>query len=88
VAAVSFAAAPGERTAEIYVDSQERVLGESKYDFRRLVNLAIDGVLSLIPTARFAAVLILMVVGATVLVLSGVWPVALLVAVGLFWLVG
>lgn len=73
---------------KIYVDSQERVLGQSKYDFRRLVNLAIDGVLSLIPTARFVTLLILMVVGATLLVLGGVWPVAVLVAVGLFWLVG
>jgi hypothetical protein len=35
----------------IAIDTEERVFGETEYHFRRLVNLAIDEVLSLIPRA-------------------------------------
>ena len=73
---------------KIYVDSQERTLGESKYGFRRLVNLAIDGILSLIPTTRFVAVLLLMAVAAVLLVRGGVWPLAVAVTAVILWLMG
>jgi glycosyltransferase involved in cell wall biosynthesis len=72
----------------IAIDSRERVLGESKYDFRRLVNLAIDGILSLIPTGRLAALLALMVGAAVVLVIGGVWPFAALIVAAVVWVVG
>ena len=72
---------------KIPVDSQERVLGESKYDFRRLVNLAIDGILSLIPTARFAVILVLVGIAASVLAWNGVWRLALLSVGGVVWVV-
>jgi glycosyltransferase involved in cell wall biosynthesis len=72
---------------KISVDSQERVLGESKYDFRRLVNLAIDGILSLIPPARFAVILVLVGIAASVLAWNGVWLLALLAVGGVAWVV-
>ena len=63
------------------------MLGESKYDFRRLVNLAIDGILSLIPTVRFAVILGLVVLAASMLVWKGSWVLALLVGGGVVWLI-
>jgi len=72
---------------KIPVHSQERVLGESKYDFRRLVNLAIDGILSLIPTARFAVILVLVGIAASVLAWNGVWLLALLSVGGMVWVI-
>lgn len=71
---------------KVYVDSQERVLGESKYDFRRLVNLAIDGILSLIPTTRFAALLVVAALAAALFVWSGMWPLAAVPIAGALWL--
>ena len=53
----------------ISVDTQERTLGESKYDFRRLVNLAIDAVVSLMTRARLSA----MVAAATMLAGLSFW---------------
>jgi glycosyltransferase involved in cell wall biosynthesis len=72
---------------KIYVDTEERVLGESKYGFRRLVNLAIDGVLSQMPQSRLAMLLVGMGVMAALLVRCGMWPLSLLVAGAMAWLI-
>lgn len=70
----------------IYVDTEERVLGESKYDFRRLVNLAIDAVMSLMTGARLVVVFSIVGAIALLLIAVGLWPLALLVAAGMGWL--
>jgi glycosyltransferase involved in cell wall biosynthesis len=72
---------------KISVDSQERVFGQSKYDFRRLVNLAIDGILSLIPTVRFAVILGLLGLVAGALAWDGWWLPAVLAVGGVVWLI-
>jgi len=71
----------------IYVDTEERVLGESKYGFRRLVNLAIDGVLSQMPRSRLGMLLVGMGVMAALLVRCAMWPLSLLVAGAMAWLI-
>ena len=72
---------------KISVDSRERVFGQSNYDFHRLVNLAVDGILSLIPAVRFAVILGLLVLAASMLVRKGSWVLALLVGGGVIWLI-
>ncbi len=70
---------PEGATVFVPIDTAERVHGESKYDLWRLVNLAIDGVLSLMSRRR---ALILFVISALVGVgLTGIghWVLALLV---------
>lgn len=72
---------------KIYVDTEERVLGESKYGFRRLVNLAINGVLSQIPQSRLAMLLLGMGMMAALFVWGAMWPASLAVAAMMAWLI-
>jgi glycosyltransferase involved in cell wall biosynthesis len=72
---------------KIYVDTEERVFDESKYGFQRLVNLAIDGVLSQMPQSRLAMLLVGMGVMAALLVRCAMWPLSLLVAGAMAWLI-
>jgi glycosyltransferase involved in cell wall biosynthesis len=71
---------------KIDVDTQERFLGESKYDFRRLVNLAIDAVASLMTGARLTVILVVSALVAGLLLRGGWWVLASIVAVGMVWL--
>lgn len=66
----------------ILIDTEERRLGASKYHLRRLVQLAIDAVTSLMTGRRLATVLTLAAVVAGALGQFGYWPLAALVAVG------
>lgn len=72
---------------KIEIDSEERVFGESKYHFRRLVNLAIDAVVSLMSKPRLAVVLFLGGAVAALSIATGLWPLGLLAVVGMGWLV-
>jgi glycosyltransferase involved in cell wall biosynthesis len=72
---------------KIYVDTEERKFGESKYGFRRLVNLAIDGVLSQMPQSRLAMLVVGTGVIAAPLVRCGMWPLSLVVAGTMVWLI-
>ena len=72
---------------KIYLDTEERVFDESKYGFQRLVNLAIDGVLSQMPQSRLAMLLVGMGVMAALLVRCAMWPLSLLVAGAMAWLI-
>ena len=78
---------PAGALRKIHVETEERVLGESKYGFRRLVNLAIDGVLSQMSRVRLAVLLVGMGVMAALLVRCGGWPLSLIVAGTMAWLV-
>jgi hypothetical protein len=68
--------------AKVHVDCEERAVGESKYDFFRLAGLALDGLLSLISPARFAALLVLLGAAALPLFLVGLWPLAIAAGLG------
>lgn len=70
---------------KIYVETEERCLGQSKYGFGRLVNLAVDAVLSVISRARFALLLVGSALCAVFLVRLGLWPVSLGIAAALVW---
>jgi polyisoprenyl-phosphate glycosyltransferase len=77
---------PEPRFRTIEVDMEERQLGESKYGFWRLARVAVDGVLSLIPPVRFAALLAPAGLLAALLCWVGAWPLALGVGGGMAWL--
>lgn len=66
---------------KIDVDAEERVIGESKYDFWRLAKLGVDGMLSLIPPPRLALVMSLAVFSGVALIAVGLWPLAVVVGV-------
>jgi glycosyltransferase involved in cell wall biosynthesis len=68
------------------IDTVERTQGESKYGFRRLALLAVDGVLSLISPVRTMFLSTVLGAVAAALILAGVWPLALLVVAGWLWL--
>jgi glycosyltransferase involved in cell wall biosynthesis len=68
---------------KVYVDMEERVLGESKYGVGRLAGIAVDGVLSLMSGRRFAALLATLGLIALVLAHSSLWPLAVLAALGI-----
>ena len=72
---------------KIEIDTEERELGESKYDFRRLVELAVNAVTSLMTGARLAVVCAIVAVAAIALTTAGLWPLAVLVAGVMAWLV-
>jgi glycosyltransferase involved in cell wall biosynthesis len=72
--------------AVLEVDTPERAIGESKYDLVRLLRLALDGVLSLIPPARLAALAAagaLLTIGLFAL---GWWPLAVAALGALAWI--
>lgn len=71
---------------KIYVDTEERQLGESKYGFRRLVRLAIDGVLSQMPAARLGVFVGVAVALVWWLWAVALWPLAVAIAGGTAWL--
>jgi len=70
---------------KVSIDTEERVYGESKYSVRRLVNLAIDGTLSLMPTARLVTLLGIAGVAAILLYHNGLWVPALAAVGGVTW---
>ena len=72
--------------AVLEVDTPERSRGASKYDLRRLVLMALDGILSLMSTGRFAALAAVVLLAAGALLAFGWWPLAALALVGLGWL--
>ncbi|NRA02980.1 MAG: glycosyltransferase [Myxococcales bacterium] len=72
----------------IQVDTVERTRGESKYGPLRLAGLALDGVLSMARPARLVLLGTLAAVLAVGALGLGLWPVALLVALGLAGLGG
>jgi glycosyltransferase involved in cell wall biosynthesis len=64
-------------------DMRERSEGESKYDVLRLLAIGLDGILSLMPWSRFlpvAGLALLLILG---LVVSGWWPLGMLLLAGL-----
>ncbi|MGI9592254.1 MAG: glycosyltransferase [Myxococcota bacterium] len=67
------------------VDTPERSVGESKYDFFRLARLAIDGLLSLMPRARFAALAAAAALAGAAALAMGLWPLAALLLAALLW---
>ena len=72
----------------IDVDCHQRTRGQSKYNFKRLAILAMDGVLSMMSVSRF---LVFMTVGALVVALSwsvGLWPFSIALAVAMAALIG
>jgi glycosyltransferase involved in cell wall biosynthesis len=71
---------------KIHIETEERILGESKYHFRRLVNLAIDAVLSLMTKSRLAVVLLLAGIIGALSIWVGVWPLALAIGAAMGWL--
>jgi dolichol-phosphate mannosyltransferase len=64
-----------------------RKRGESKYGLLRLAGLAIDGVISLMPTARFGSMLAAIAVLCAALALGGYFGIAWVVALGGFALI-
>jgi glycosyltransferase involved in cell wall biosynthesis len=72
---------------KVYVDTYERTLGESKYGFGRLVNLAVDGVVSQMSGWRAALLLASLSLITIVLANSRLWPVAALLSVGIGWVI-
>jgi len=72
---------------KIEVDTQERALGESKYGFRRLVDLAVEGTLSQMPATRFVALMVVVALIAMVAALTGWWPLAIPIALAGVWVV-
>jgi dolichol-phosphate mannosyltransferase len=71
---------------KINIDTKERVLGESKYDLRRLVKLAIDAVVSLMTGARLTVMLLVSGVLVALLLRVGWWVLASIVVVEMVWL--
>lgn len=69
----------------IPVHTPERVHGESKYGFLRLVNLAVDGTLSVLSTARLVIIGLLVTLLGVVLVAIGCAPLAVLLALAALW---
>jgi len=78
---------PEGATCFVHIDTAERTHGESKYDFVRLVNLGIDGVLSLISRGRALVLAVFIALLGFGSLAIGSWPVALFVLAGLVWLV-
>ena len=72
---------------KITIDTRERALGASKYDFVRLLRLAVDAVTSLMSPRRVAVILTVSGVFAIAAFAVGAWPVGLtlLVACALLW---
>lgn len=68
--------------ATIEVDSVERETGQSKYGTLRLVRLALDAMLSLMPPDRVALALAGAALSIGLAIGSGLWPVALVVVAG------
>ncbi len=71
---------------KIEVDTHERVLGESKYGFRRLLDLAVDGTLSQMPAPRFVALMVITALLVVVLAAVRWWLPAVLAVLGGAWL--
>jgi len=67
----------------IPVDTEERRLGESKYNFRRLVVLAVDAVLSLLSESRAFVLAALVLVADYLLARAGHWTLAIVLSLGL-----
>jgi len=67
------------------VDTLERAHGESKYGFLRLVNLALDGILSVLSTTRLMTIGLLVMSLGAVLVAVGCAPLAVLLALAALW---
>jgi hypothetical protein len=61
---------------------EERRLGESKYGWWRLLNLGIDGILSLVSPVRLVVLLIPVGLLATAAMWCGAWPVSAAIAIG------
>jgi glycosyltransferase involved in cell wall biosynthesis len=67
------------------VDTLERAHGDSKYGFLRLVNLALDGMLSVLSTKRFMVLGLLAMLFGALLVVLGFAPIAVLLALLALW---
>lgn len=76
---------PESGVAVLRVDTQERTLGESKYDFRRLVSMAVDGMLSLMPRGRFTFLATVGALAAFGLIAVGWWPLGAPLLAGVAW---
>jgi glycosyltransferase involved in cell wall biosynthesis len=70
----------------VYVDTQERAHGESKYGPWRLLGLAADAVLSLVPGPRLAVLAGSVAMVAAVCLWLGAWPLAIGLAMGIAWI--
>lgn len=72
----------------LHVETVERTRGKSKYGPLRLAGLALDGVLSMVPPVRLVLLATLAAVLGVRALWLGLWPLALIVALGLLGLVG
>lgn len=79
---------PQGATRFVAIDTAERTQGESKYDLPRLVNLALDGVLSLVSRRRARTLAALVALLAIALLATDFWPIGLAVFGLLAHLVG
>ncbi len=77
---------PEGAVRRVYADSTERVLGTSKYNFRRLVSLAIDAVLSQMSSRRYLAFTGVSLLVVLLLARAALWLPMFAVAISLVWL--
>jgi len=78
---------PAGATIFVEVDSEERTVGESKYNVLRLVALAIDGVLSLISKVRAVSITAAVILMSALFAVANLWPVSI-VALGILGRLG
>ena len=71
----------------IYVDSVERVAGQSNYNLRRLIQLAVEGILSQMSPTRLGALVSGMCLAALSLLVAGHGWAATLLATGSVWVI-
>jgi glycosyltransferase involved in cell wall biosynthesis len=71
----------------ICVDALERTAGESKYGLFRLIGLGVNGMLSLMPWTRFAALVVVLGCLVSLLLWLGIWWVSVPLLLGVVWLV-
>jgi hypothetical protein len=71
--------------ARIEIDTIERTHDESKYGLLRLMGLAVDAVLSLMPVGRFRAGIALGAITAAAAIWLGGWPLGIVIGMALVW---
>jgi len=77
---------PAGALRKIAVDTQERVLGESKYDMGRLINIFVDGILSQMSPPRFVSFIGLSALCGALLLTTRLWALGPLVLCLDIWL--
>ncbi len=78
---------PEGATVYLHVDTEERRVGASKYDWKRLLTITFDGLLSQTPPARFACWIALAAAISAALLAASQIALAVLVALAASWLV-